>query len=456
MRAVFTSITISVNKQGDTMFRKKKGHIIIKVLGNPVPLNSPNGKPSNPLLKIRGKEPLQMPDPQQALKEKKLEKPLPTKTIGKIDAKRTGVFVSVGHPDKEGLYEITASSSFLQGQKAIGKFEMPYSASKWKTVLDELDRSVQNPRTAMSAVFPVAVRGRKSEQEAGEQVTEQKPLIETVGRDLFDALFSNEELKEIYAESALQAEAMFPICIETDQPDIARLPWEYMHDSYRYLCLEIGPIFRIVPGALPGLGTLKQPGELKILIAPSNPPGSVAIDYGEEIANIQDRLRNTGNLVAVPQRQDVNTFMQNALEYEADIIHFIGHGDDDGLLFRDSGGNPIPVGDVLGPLVQALKKPPQMVIFNACYTGTANVAERRLGLAAQLVNNRVPIVVAMQFSISDSAAKVFSQGFYEYLAAGFPLHRASVWGRVAIKMSLRDTYEWATPIVYVNPRLNLG
>ncbi len=437
------------------MFRKKKGHIIIKVLGDPVPLNSPNEKPSNPLLKIRGKEPLQMPDPHQVLQEKKLEKPLPTKMLGKIDAKRVGILVSIDAPNENGEYKVTANSSFLPDHKIESRFNIPYSESKLKTILGELDRSVQNPRTAMSAVFPI-IRGKASEQEEDEQVTEQKPLIETVGRDLFEALFSNEELKEIYAESALKADAMFPICIESNQPDIARLPWEYMHDGDRYLCLEIGPVFRVVPGSLPSSGVLKQPGELKILIVPSNPPGSISIGYGEEIANIQDILRDTGNLVVVPPRQDVNTFRQKVLEHEADIIHFIGHGDDEGLLFRDGHDKSIPLGDVLGPLVQGLKKPPQAVIFNACYTGTANVEDKNLGLAAQLVNNRVPIAVAMQFSISDEAAKIFSQGFYEYLAAGFPLHRASVWGRVAIKMSLRNTYEWATPVVYVNPRLNLG
>jgi hypothetical protein len=109
----------------------------------------------------------------------------------------------------------------------------------------------------------------------------------------------------------------------------------------------------------------------------------------------------------------------------------------------------VNIGDVLGEMFIAAGFLPRIVILNACSTDE---------LAASLVEMRVPMVVAMQFRISDQAAIAFSRGFYEYVAAGLPIQKATAWGRLAIKSSLKEEMqvEWATPVVYANPKVQFG
>jgi hypothetical protein len=72
------------------------------------------------------------------------------------------------------------------------------------------------------------------------------------------------------------------------------------------------------------------------------------------------------------------------------------------------------------------------------------------------VRSRVPIVVAMQFRISDPAALAFARGFYDYIDAGRPIQHGADWGRLAIRVEVGETVEWAAPVVYANPRVYLG
>ena len=142
------------------------------------------------------------------------------------------------------------------------------------------------------------------------------------------------------------------------------------------------------------------------------------------------------------------------MDFKANIVHFIGHGDQDGrMIFRDTVDpqKHIPVGLAFSGLFQD-ETLPNLLIFNACFTGIANTENKKLGLAAQLVSRRIPIVVSMQFSISDNAARLFSMGFYEKLLSGYPLDHAIAWGRIAMMQS-DDSFEWGTPIVYLNPGL---
>ena len=59
----------------------------------------------------------------------------------------------------------------------------------------------------------------------------------------------------------------------------------------------------------------------------------------------------------------------------------------------------------------------------------------------------IPAVVAMQFEITDGAAKTFSQAFYAAVAGGHPVENALFEARMAI-FTENHALEWATPVLY--------
>ena len=70
------------------------------------------------------------------------------------------------------------------------------------------------------------------------------------------------------------------------------------------------------------------------------------------------------------------------------------------------------------------------------------------GLATSIVQRGIPAVIAMQFAITDAAAIVFAEGFYEALAAGYPVDAALGAARMAILTDENDV-EWATPVLFM-------
>lgn len=434
--------------------RKRKKPIVIKMFETESfePDADEKEEKRNPLVKIGNIEPLKM-SPQES--EKSKSKP----------AQKINIMPAWGEKINDGLhiklrkgtgnsYNVIMHSSILD-RKAKTKFSIPYEDSTIDAILRELESSLMQQGASLRAVVSSKTLDKTDIRQAQHEV----PLLEQLGFDLFSNLFNTDEMLELYLNTARQYTAHFPISIDTDDYKVEHLPWELLFDGHRFLCRDIGPVYRVDPNALPCISTNKKTGDLKILIIPISPTDQSPINFSDEIADIAELLKGTGNVVKTPLRQDLDTIRQTILESKADIIHFIGHGEDGKLLFRDRTGRSVPVSEALVALFAALKDKPQLVIFNSCNSGQIDVLNNKRNVSEGLIGSRIPIVVAMQFVISDNAAKAFSRGFYEHVATGESLHRAVAWGRVAIMMSpelLGSTnYEWATPVVFANPEVKL-
>jgi hypothetical protein len=430
----------------------------VTVLGQPEPLRTepPALAPSSTLVKIRGKEPLQMAPPS---KEQPIDsRPRPVIRPGSrtpVLEVRPGLAVTIANEPIGGGYAVSATSWLLPDRRETATLVIPFTPGDLDAILAELSRTVQSPRKAMAATMPV-LRGDVP-ADAADGAGTGSPLIITIGQRLFTALFRG-PLEDLYGETVAGATAQFPITIETGTPEVARLPWEFLHDGERFLCTDIGPIYRVVPGAPRTGQEMRLPEPFRLLVVPTNLPGSIAIDVEREIGNITDALRGARCELETPDSQKVGSFMQTLVRFKPHVLHFIGHGDKDGnILFKGDANQSVPVGEVLGQMVGAMgESPPRVIILNACGTARARPEAHDLGLAAKLVRSRVPLVVATQFRISDLAASAFARGFYEYVAAGLPIQRATAWGRLVIKTELGETVEWATPVVYANASVHLG
>jgi len=144
------------------------------------------------------------------------------------------------------------------------------------------------------------------------------------------------------------------------------------------------------------------------------------------------------------------------------VVHYMGHGDFAAtkggmLLLEDADGHAVPTSaKAFAHLLR--DEPLRLVFLNACDTGaTPQLADLHpfAGVAAALVANGVPAVVAMQFPITDRAALTFSKVFYARIAAGDAVDVAVAQGRSALYLAAVRAGgddaggEWATPVLYM-------
>ncbi|HEV3316264.1 MAG TPA: CHAT domain-containing protein [Candidatus Angelobacter sp.] len=411
------------------MFRKNKPTIKILNTEKADTGKSQNGErvaspPVPPLIKIEGKERLPMDSPEQAIAQK--GKDLLPKRGGKA---RPGITVEIGASKADGSLNVTAWSQFSV-KPAQAPFVPPFSGQYLENVIQELRGSVQH-----SSKGSLAVRGDPAEAKHGEGVFS----IESFGKKIFDTLFKD-ALLEMYVEAVENATAQFPISIMCGEP-ASRIPWEFMHDGQRFVCTDVGPIFRIPPSMFNALPEA-LPQNLRLLVVATNPVGTSAIGWLQEVRTIKELVQHSK--IEMKVIHSMQEFQHELLEWRPHIIHVIAHGEANELQIGNEGGDSIRVGRVLNGLMAALPEVPRLILFNACDSG---------GLAAELVRGRIPLAVGMQFVISDPAAQAFARGFYEYARTGLPLHKATAWGRLTIQMDLGgNSREWATPILYVNPK----
>ena len=279
--------------------------------------------------------------------------------------------------------------------------------------------------------------------------------LENVGQHLYEAIFTP-RIKAMYQRNLGRAGGSLRLKISMPQPELARLPWEYLHDGQRFLGLDLST--PIVRGVVTRPWPMTWESPLRLLILGASPEDQVALDIAAEYKVID------GELIKMEKRGDIvvrriwghdvaRDLPQILWEFQPHVLHFAGHGTLDSLILEDGAGQSRPITgtslrDLLGN-IRSLK----LVVLNACEMAGIDQERRRLSVAARLVQVGIPMAVGMQFQISDPGALAFSEGFYEALARGMPLEAATAWARVRISYYLSrtdgDTMEWGTPVIHV-------
>jgi CHAT domain/Effector-associated domain 1 len=128
----------------------------------------------------------------------------------------------------------------------------------------------------------------------------------------------------------------------------------------------------------------------------------------------------------------VNDIIQSILNEKPSILHFAGHGAQDGrLVFEDDKGAPDGVGpDALAEAISASARGVlDCVVLNSCYT--ASNAEP-FGRATRVVAGSVS-------ALDDDCALAFARGFYTGIGAGQTAAEAYRTGRAQMSLSHCDT-----------------
>ncbi len=153
----------------------------------------------------------------------------------------------------------------------------------------------------------------------------------------------------------------------------------------------------------------------RILVVFANPQveGMMQVALDEEEHAVKESIRwgkNRDNIILetlnAARVEDVRRYL---LDKEYHIVHFSAHGErGGGLALKNKVGkvHKVPPQALAGLL--AMYDSIECVLLNACYTKEQGA----------LIAQEIRYVIAMDDFITDDAARVFAQGFYDAIAAG--------------------------------------
>jgi hypothetical protein len=106
------------------------------------------------------------------------------------------------------------------------------------------------------------------------------------------------------------------------------------------------------------------------------------------------------------------------------------------------------------------EQPPRLLFLHACEGAAPGSLEEFRNTAHAMIYNKVPVVVAMQYPISNENAAIFAHTFYQQLATGTELDEAVAAGRRRLGTRLTgsstgddwDDRSFGTPVVYLRTR----
>jgi len=339
------------------------------------------------------------------------------------------------------------------GGSAPTPFQPPFELDDLPWVLRRLELRVRGPGRNLS---PAATGAAQIDPEG-------------FGADLFDALIAG-GVRDAYERGSGGARRRgeglrLRLVLDPEQASLLACPWELLFDRRRrrFLAHDLEtPIVRQLETGVPSeprLDPVDPP--LRLLLASAEPTNASSVGAAEEIQRLSEALKTHPTLAPTSLVDATYSSLRRALrEVSPHIVHYIGHGEIDEttntgqLLLCDEQGEMDPVSGA--ELANHLSGAPELrlVVLNGCDTA---VLPRRRGVdafsstAGALILEGLPAVVAMQFPISNAAAVLFAQGFYEALAAGDPVEAALVEGRHAILANDRQSggFEWVTPVLYL-------
>lgn len=166
-----------------------------------------------------------------------------------------------------------------------------------------------------------------------------------------------------------------------------------------------------------------------ILFLSSNPKNTERKRFDEQFREIEDGLRQAKHRDQFEIKSSwavgVKELRRDVLDYNPQIVHFCGIGEEVGLKFEDDEGTSIHItSEALSEFFSLCKNTVKCVFLNACNSE----------IEARAIAAHIDYVIGMKREISDQAAIAFAVGFYDAVGSGKSYSEAFSFGRNAIQM----------------------
>lgn len=186
---------------------------------------------------------------------------------------------------------------------------------------------------------------------------------------------------------------------------------------------------------------------IRVLFLAANPSDTSSLSLGREVRTITESIQRSQSKQAIQlvsqwavRPQDLQRAL---LEHQPQIVHFSGHGTDDGLLFldEDDAATLIPP-QVLAATFSTFKDTVRLVVLGACYSGPQ----------AQAIAEHIDCTIGVQRELGEDTAATFSEAFYMGLGHGRSIAEAFRIGVNEIK--LRKPAGSHEPMLITRPGLD--
>jgi hypothetical protein len=185
--------------------------------------------------------------------------------------------------------------------------------------------------------------------------------------------------------------------------------------------------------------------EKRILILAANPRDSSRLRLDQEIRDIDNGLQRASKRDDLVLKQqlaarpvDVRRAM---LDFRPNIVHFCGHGAEEGVAFEDETGlTKLVSAEALSRFFELFADKIDCVLLNACYTEAQ----------AEAIAQHIAYVIGMKGGIGDTAAIEFAVAFYDALGAGESIEFAHKLACNAIEWT--GLPEHLTPVLKRGPK----
>lgn len=334
------------------------------------------------------------------------------------------------------------------------------------TTLRQLNAATDLP-ARMQALAADAARVRRG--------TAKQSDLEALGETLFAALFApnaQQHLDEGYHK--LAADQVLRIELDLDEahaPHVAVLPWELLRspEASGHPAINWGTDRKVVLSRRRPLDNpaspiaLNEPLRIQLVVSTPQDKDLGPVEYETVLAALQELSRKHPKQIAPPLSilmDPTLTDLEKTLEAnKPHAVHFIGHGrlqenskkQAAALAFVGPGKtaqwiDDESIGDVLGKYQIAV------VLLQACESGANAGGAAFVGVASQIVQQNVPVVIAMQYPISNATGATFAQEFYNCLAGFEPVDVAVQKSRRVLRQQDRTSREFAAPVLYMRVR----
>ncbi|MCL4861743.1 MAG: CHAT domain-containing protein [Caldilineaceae bacterium] len=286
-----------------------------------------------------------------------------------------------------------------------------------------------------------------------------------IGSFLFDKLLT-QDVGTLFASSLniVRAQgARLALRLRVEPPELAALPWELLYntndDSFLAISAET-TLVRTIPLRLP-VRPLAVTPPLRVLVVVANPHTTIQLDIQQEkqlIHNaLSEQIRAGRIQLETVERATVAAISEAMRSFRPHVFHFVGHGlfvDDRAcVVLEQIDGSPHLVDERDFRELFNLCQETRLAVLNACQTASISVSRPLSGIAPHLLQRQLSAVVAMQAPITDRAAQILTQEFYQSLAHGYPVDAAISEARKGIYLSYGGkTPDWAAPVLYLRAR----
>ena len=357
----------------------------------------------------------------------------------------------------ENLQEVSAEIDDPDGQPVGGTLSGPLN---YNTEAGEHIRTLHTK----------AVKGLLNSDDEGE----------ALGEALFNVLF-NERLRFSFFDIHVQTrkeKALLRLELDINEriaPELAALPWEFMRIPIDagvapfWLATTPDMTFSRRRARWQVVDPIQlEPAEaLRVALVVSAPTDQPAVEYKAVKQAMEEMSAASGEHIKLlktigPDSSATPEAIDNILRQEPHIFHFIGHGE----FPRQSDENRsarIALQDGFGAarwrdaadFADLFRRHiPGVVLLQSCEGAALSSWQAFTGTASQLVDQNIPIVIAMQYKVSNITASRFSVEFYKQLAAGVAVDTAVQEGRRMISLGMYgyDQRDFATPVLFMRAR----